>query len=104
MKKIFSVLIALALAFSNVKAQDIPKWKIGELEAFIKNSNKPTIVNFWATFCKPCIAEIPHFQKLVKQYEKDGVQLLLVSLDMEEMYPEKIKTFAEKSLLSCPGF
>ncbi len=102
MKKIFSVLIVLALAFSNVKAQDIPKWKIGELEAFIKNSNKPTVVNFWATFCKPCIAEIPHFQKLVKQYEKDSVQLLLVSLDMEEMYPAKIETFANKFKFTAP--
>ncbi len=74
MKNIFSVLIVLVLAFANVKAQDIPKWKIGELEAFIKIINKPTVVNFWATFCKPCIAEIPHFQKLVKQYEKDILQ------------------------------
>ena len=85
-----------------MQAQDIPKWKIGELEAYIKNSNKPTVVNFWATWCKPCIAEIPHFQKLVKQYEKEGVDLLLVSLDMAENYPGELKRFAERFKFTAP--
>lgn len=102
MKKILSLLFILGLGFSDAAAQGIPNWKISDLETYIKNSNKPTVVNFWATFCKPCIAEIPHFQKLVKQYEKDSVQLLLVSLDMKEMYPEKIKTFADRFKFTAP--
>ena len=102
LKKLFSLLFLSGIGFSNAEGQDIPKWKIGDLEAHIKNSNKPTVVNFWATFCKPCIAEIPHFQKLVRQYEKDSVQLLLVSLDMEEMYPAKIKAFANKFKFTAP--
>ena len=102
MRKILGFLFISGLGFSNVEGQDIPKWKISDLETYIKNSNKPTVVNFWATFCKPCIAEIPHFQKLAGQYEKDRVQLLLVSLDMEEMYPAKIKTFADKFEFTAP--
>jgi thiol-disulfide isomerase/thioredoxin len=102
LKKLFSLLFISGIGFSNAEGQDIPKWKIGDLEAYIKNSNKPTVVNFWATFCKPCIAEIPHFQNLVRQYEKDSVQLLLVSLDMEEMYPTKIKAFANKFKFTAP--
>lgn len=102
LKKLFSLLFLSGIGFSNAEGQDIPKWKISDLEAYIKNSNKPTVVNFWATFCKPCIKEIPHFQKLVSQYEKDSVQLLLVSLDMPEMYPEKIKTFANKFKITVP--
>ncbi len=102
LKKLFSLLFLSGIGFSNAEGQDIPKWKIGDLEAYIKNSNKPTVVNFWATFCKPCIAEIPYFQKLVRRYEKDSVQLLLVSLDMEEMYPAKIKAFANKFTFTAP--
>ena len=102
LKKLCSLLFLSGIGFSNAEGQDIPKWKISDLEAYIKNSNKPTVVNFWATFCKPCIKEIPHFQKLVSQYEKDSVQLLLVSLDMPEMYPEKIKTFANKFKITVP--
>ena len=102
LKNLFSLLFLSGIGFLNAEAQDMPKWKIGDLEAYIKNSNKPTVVNFWATFCKPCIAEIPHFQKLVRQYEKDSVQLLLVSLDMEELYPAKIQAFANKFKFTAP--
>jgi thiol-disulfide isomerase/thioredoxin len=102
MKKVLNVVLVLALGVLVAGAQDIPKWKIGDLETYIKNTDKPTVVNFWATFCKPCIAEIPHFEKLVKQYEKDSVQLLLVSLDMEEMYPAKIQSFAGRFGFTAP--
>jgi thiol-disulfide isomerase/thioredoxin len=102
LKKPFGLLFLSWIAFSNAESQDIPKWKVSDVEAYIKKSDKPTVVNFWATFCKPCIAEIPHFQNLVRQYEKDSVQLLLVSLDMEEMYPEKIRAFAEKFKFTAP--
>jgi thiol-disulfide isomerase/thioredoxin len=102
MKIILSSLSIFAIVFSNVRGQEIPKWKITDLEAYIKNTTKPTVVNFWATFCKPCIEEIPHFQKLVKQYEEESVQLLLVSLDMKEMYTDKIKAFAEKFKFTSP--
>lgn len=102
MKKNFILLFIVALSLSKVIGQDIRAWKISDLEAYIKNSSKPTVVNFWATFCKKFISEIQNFQKLVKQYEKDSVQLLLVSLDMKEMYPEKIKTFAQKFKFSAP--
>ena len=67
----------------------------------IKESKTPLIVNFWATFCIPCIKEIPYFQKLVKKYEKDDVKLLLVSLDLQEDY-SKIKSFAAKRKITVP--
>src|SRR5688572_10022486 len=101
-RTILSLIIIISLGVTNAAGQDIPKWKINDLEAYIMKSDKPTVVNFWATFCKPCIAEIPHFQKLVRQYEKDSVQLLLVSLDMKEMYPEKIKAFASEHTFTAP--
>jgi thiol-disulfide isomerase/thioredoxin len=90
------------LLYLNAQAQEIPKWKIGELETYIQKTSTPTVINFWATFCKPCIGEIPYFQKLVSQYDKDSVKLLLVSLDMSEMYPEQINEFAGKFNFTAP--
>lgn len=90
------------LAANNLSAQEIPKWKLTQLEQLIIQSNKPTIVNFWATFCIPCIKELPYFQKAAQQYQKDSVQLILVSLDLEEAYPAKIKAFANKLKLTSP--
>jgi thiol-disulfide isomerase/thioredoxin len=102
MKRIIVLLLYAVFCFTKTQSQDIPTWKIDDLEKFIKQSTKPTVVNFWATYCKPCIEEIPHFQKLVKEYEADSVQLLLVSLDMEEMYPAAIKSFAERFKFTAP--
>jgi thiol-disulfide isomerase/thioredoxin len=59
------------------------------------------IINFWATFCVPCIQEIPYFQKLVKKHEKDSIKLLLVSLDLHEDYA-KIEPLAAKRKFIAP--
>jgi thiol-disulfide isomerase/thioredoxin len=100
MKKLISLFIFLVFYLFSA-AQEIPKWKAEQLEAYIKNANKPTIVNFWATFCKPCIEEIPYFQKLVNKYKSSGIELLLVSLDLPEAY-NKIKPFALKRRITVP--
>ncbi|HYV53089.1 MAG TPA: TlpA disulfide reductase family protein [Chitinophagaceae bacterium] len=84
-----------------IHAQEIKRIKVTELEKMIKESKTPLIVNFWATFCKPCIAEIPYFESAVNKYKKDGVTLLLVSLDLKEDYP-KIKPLATKRNFTSP--
>ena len=75
------LVIAFLFAAATVSAQDIKKIKITDLEKTIKESKTPLIVNFWATFCIPCIEEIPYFQETVKKYKKENVTLLLVSID-----------------------
>ena len=66
------------------QAQTIPVWKLADLKKAIHESKEPTILNFWATFCKPCVAELPHFQALANQYKAKGVKLIMVSLDLKE--------------------
>jgi thiol-disulfide isomerase/thioredoxin len=97
MKRISKIIVSALFIISSFggSAQEIPKWKIADLEAAIKESTKPTIINFWASFCKPCIAEIPYFQKTVAAYKSDSVQLILVSLDMNETY-SKLPVFIKK--------
>jgi thiol-disulfide isomerase/thioredoxin len=82
--------------------QGIKKIKITDLEKMIAESKTPLIINFWATFCKPCMEEIPHFQKLGRKYEKDGVKLLLVSLDMKDAYPTQVNAFIQKKKIRIP--
>ena len=97
-KPYWNLLFVFVLFFScrEVNSQSIPKWKITDLEEYIAKSDTPVIVNFWATYCVPCIKEIPYFQEVVKQYEEKGVKLLLVSLDFRESFPDKISSFADK--------
>lgn len=99
MKGIFIILITFFFAFP-VFGQEIKKVKITDLEKIIAESKTPLIINFWATFCKPCMEEIPHFQKLGKKYEKTGLKLLLVSLDMKDDFPAKVKAFIKNKKIS----
>ena len=53
-----------------VVGQEAKKVKVTDLEKIIAESKGPLIINFWATFCKPCMEEIPHFQKMQAKYRK----------------------------------
>ncbi len=56
------------------------------------SSRGPLIVNFWATWCAPCVHEIPWFDSLIDKQNKP-VQLLLVSMDFKRDYPKNIVNF-----------
>ena len=58
-----------------------------EIDIFQKNdNNKLYLLNFWATWCQPCIKEIPELVKLKKKY-KDSIEVLFISVDSN---PEKV--------------
>ena len=96
------ILFLFFLSCKQSGSQSIAKWKITELEEFIAKSDTPVVVNFWATYCVPCIKEIPYFQEIVAKYKDNGVKLLLVSLDFRESFPDKISSFAEKKKFTSP--
>jgi thiol-disulfide isomerase/thioredoxin len=95
MMKLFKILSVTVLLLSGTIAsgQQVEKWKLADLENAVNNSSKPTVLNFWATYCKPCLEEIPYFQSAVAK--DTAVELILVSIDMPEMY-EKLPAFAKK--------
>lgn len=96
MKKFIAALLLLIAGLGS-QAQDIAKWKITDVEQYIsKHPDEVLVINFWATFCKPCVAEIPSFINITNNYKAAGVKLLLVSLDLPSYYPKKIATFAAK--------
>src|ERR1700752_459923 len=99
-----SLLIIFVMFFSckDTSSQTIAKWKIEDLEKYIAKSDTPIVVSFWATYCAPCIKEIPYFQEVVAKYKDKGVKLLLVSLDFKESFPDKISSFADKKKFTSP--
>ena len=99
--KAFLIIAFLFLA-AIINSQEIKKIKITDLEKTITESKTPLIVTFWATFCKPCLEEIPYFQEAIKKYKKDSIRLLLVSLDLQDFYPVKIKSFAARRKFTAP--
>jgi thiol-disulfide isomerase/thioredoxin len=76
--------------------QAVKKAQISEIEDIIKESDHPVIISFWATWCAPCVKEIPYFQETVKKYTDQQVELILVSLDFKESFPAAINSFIKK--------
>ena len=94
--------IVFFISCRQADSQSIEKWKITDLEEYIAKSDTPVVVSFWATYCVPCIKEIPYFQEVVMKHKDKGVRLLLVSLDFKEAFPDKISTFADKRKFTSP--
>jgi thiol-disulfide isomerase/thioredoxin len=79
------------------KSQSIHKLKIEDVVRSFSAKNDTTyVVNFWATFCKPCNEEIPDFIRLAEKYKKQKVKLLLVSLDLPSYVPVRLPAFIKK--------
>ena len=89
--------LLLFTGFISAKGQTIASWKVVKLQDYISKSDSVLVINFWATFCKPCNEEIPYFQTIVDKYKDQKVKLLLVSLDLKDEFPDKIKVFAAKN-------
>ncbi len=86
------------LPLSAIKAQ-IPAYDATSLMARLNSKDTFYIVNFWATWCGPCVKEMPEFVKLQEQYAGQPVKILLVSLDFEDDYPRKIENFIKRKKL-----
>lgn len=54
------------------------------------------LVNFWATWCAPCIKELPHFEKLQQDKQKEKLKVLLVSVDFKSRLEKSVVPFVKK--------
>ncbi|MGK7389278.1 MAG: TlpA disulfide reductase family protein [Candidatus Cyclobacteriaceae bacterium M2_1C_046] len=90
----FSIFLLLSL-FTESSAQ-VKIIKFEELNNYLNSgSDKVKVINFWATWCAPCIKELPYFEALQETYSNKDLELLLVSLDFVEQ-KEKVTKFLEK--------
>lgn len=63
---------------------------------------KTIFLNFWATWCPPCIAEMPNIQKLYEDFEdNDDIVFVMLSLDED---PEKARTYMERKAFTMPVY
>lgn len=96
MKSIFLALFIFLSAYSF--SQTVEVVTFDELEAVIEENQEQTVVyNFWATWCRPCLMELPHFKEAEENFH-DQVSFIFVSLDFEDK-KEKVQT-----ALSSRGF
>ena len=85
---------------SPVSEYQLDVYNFNEFESFLtKKDDKIYVVNFWATWCAPCIKELPYFEELNSAYKDKDVEVLLVSLDFPRQYEKKLIPFIENKKL-----
>lgn len=78
-------------------SSNVPTLNYEQLKPMLhKNDDKIYVVNFWATWCAPCVKELPYFEKINKEYKSKNVEVLLVSLDFPKKKETKLLPFIEK--------
>ncbi len=83
--------------------QNTPELEVYDFDGLQKylemSSDKTVVVNFWATWCAPCIKELPYFEKVNANYKEQNVEVILVSLDFPNQYDSNLKPFIGKHQL-----
>lgn len=83
-----------------IEISSIESFDYNSLEKLLhKKDDKTYIINFWATWCKPCVQELPSFEKLNKVYKDKNVEVILVSLDFPNQIEKKVIPFINKHQL-----
>ncbi len=102
MRIILAAIASLLIGLAPLHARDIEKIGIPELEKILANpEDQLYVVNFWATWCPPCVTELPYFEKLSKEYRDKGVRFILVSLDFPSQIESKLIPFLEKNKITA---
>ncbi len=74
----YTLILALFILGTELKSQELQMVSLKELsERIDKPSDKLKVINFWASWCKPCIMEMPYFEAI----NKSDAEVLLITLD-----------------------
>ena len=92
-----------AVAENQINNQDfdLEVYDYAGFEAFLnKKDDNVYVINFWATWCAPCVKELPYFEKLNSEFKNKNVEVILVSLDFPHLYEKKLKPFIKNKKLN----
>lgn len=94
--------IFLFAFWGQTQAQSVKWVTASDLNKFINenpNSDTTYVINFWATWCKPCLEELPVFEEIHKTYNKKEVKVILVSNDFKKQLNAKLLPYIEAKCL-----
>lgn len=97
MKYVITLLLVCAINFANAQVKLLT---LSELDSRVAKGKDTTyVINFWATWCGPCVAELPSFEKLKTEYQGKPIKVLLVSMDFKSKLKSDVIPFVKKHKL-----
>ena len=81
----------------DLKSEKLTTLQNSNFESKVLNSDKLTCINIWATWCVPCIAEMPELNKIKSEFNDKNVQFISLSIDTDSV---KLKKFVESGKFS----
>jgi len=100
------VFIALLFVFAfQARAQSVKLLTLDQLDKRVQQGKDTVyVVNFWATWCVPCLEELPYFEKLNQTLSGQKAKVLLVSLDFKSKLASDVRPMAKKLQLKNEVF
>ncbi len=100
-KKIRVLPIALLMLSCNTPVPKAEAVKFAYLQSLMNSDNDTTyVINFWATWCKPCVKELPELIKFENENKNEKVKLILVSLDFKRDMDSLLNKFISNKKIS----
>ncbi len=80
-------------------ASELPTYSPDEvINTFLRNQDETVyIINFWATWCAPCVRELPDFERITAEYPESEIKVVLVSLDKIKDKTTKLLPFLRQN-------
>jgi thiol-disulfide isomerase/thioredoxin len=95
-----SIIMLLTAIWQNDSCYAQINTSVIEFDSLEQKFNRPSdtlhIYNFWATWCKPCVEELPYLSALKRKLNGVHIELILVSLDFKSHYQSRVIPFVHK--------
>lgn len=80
------------------QAQDVKIIQIAELQSMLNKGTDTTLVlNFWASWCTPCLKELPEFEQVGRAYVDQKVKIVFINLDNLDKLDTKVKPILKRN-------
>lgn len=92
---LITVLLTSSLLVGQSNVHEYRNFADFEKEILNRSGDSVYVINFWATWCKPCVKELPFFDRIKSEYADKKVKVILVSLDDRRYVEDRLVPFIQ---------